>query len=72
MSKEIKVMVDDIRNFEVKSKIVEDKEGEREIVTVVKFEVSKPAGEFDNIQLALAGRHQVDIMMASPQMAMDF
>ena len=71
MAKKIEVNIQDISNFTVKSKIVQDKDGDREIVTIVNFQVDGAPGRFDGVQQAIAAHHQVDVLMASPQMAMD-
>uniref|UniRef100_A0A6H2A512 Uncharacterized protein n=1 Tax=viral metagenome TaxID=1070528 RepID=A0A6H2A512_9ZZZZ len=71
MAKEIKVNINNISNFTTKSKIVQDKDGEREIVTVVSFQVDGTPRQFDKVQQAIAAHHQVDVLMASPQYAME-
>jgi len=69
-SRELKVNVQGIQNLETKTKKVIRNE-KAKIITVVKFECETPAGKFDDIHQALASNHEVDMMMACPQLAMD-
>jgi len=67
MPKEIKANISGISNLEIKSKLTEDKDGNRDIVSIVKFECESFPGEFNDILIALRNGHQVDVLMASNQ-----
>lgn len=68
---EIKAEVKDITNLEVKSKVVEDDKGDRQIVTMVKFDCHTSPKAFDMALLALTNRHQLDVVISSPQLVIE-
>lgn len=71
MAKEIKTVIDGIRDLRIKAKVGEDKDGNKKVVSAVSFECDASPKEFDGALQALAAGHQLDAMIASPQMAMD-
>ena len=75
---ETKVEIRGIENLQVKSKVKEvqiegSSTGDKEtvLITTVTFDYEGPGGKFDPIMWALTSKHEVDVVVSSPQMSME-
>ena len=60
-----------IQDMRVQVKIVEDKEGNRDILTQITFLTTTDPDTFTPILRAIANRHNVDVLFASNQLTME-
>ena len=69
---EIKATFTTISDFKIGAKVVLDKETEMGVVmTHVSFDVDSPPGRFNDILLALASNHAINVTFESPQSKLD-
>lgn len=70
---QIKQTFKDISGFSIGAKVivVDTKTGDKAVMTHVSFDIDAVPGDFNDILLALAANHSIDVTFESPQSKLD-